>query len=205
MLAALSMALFLWYRRRHPTPATLTSITDPSTTAPSSAASDSATATEKALRGGAGSSAQDCSWCYIAESGVCKWCSGEADDDAEEAEDSKRSWSPAARGRLVVETADLKQSGWRSVLNSPSVSRNPSPRGGGRSPVDSVMGRERERERSPGGGRSPGGSITGNGKRSFRPGGIYEVPSATVALPERPASVLVKERDDITELERGRR
>lgn len=78
---------------------------------------------------------------------------------------------------------DVKQNGWVSVLNSPSGSGYNTPRRT-MSPAGSGCNTPR-RTKSPSGSVhtlvapvspvSPGGSLTG--KRSFRPGGIYEVAS----------------------------
>ena len=57
-----------------------------------------------------------CSWCYISETGMCKWCSsGEEEDIVDNGENEWR-WSG---GNLFI---DAKQTGWRSVINLPDIS-----------------------------------------------------------------------------------
>jgi len=86
----------------------------------------------------------------------CAWCyiaDGQCMWCSGDARDDDDDDSPE-RPKLQVEIADLKHSGWRCVLNSPAAAPVRYPQRAG-SP--SVAGLER--------------------KRSFRPGGIYEIPA----------------------------
>ncbi|CCX07752.1 hypothetical protein FPQ18DRAFT_65995 [Pyronema domesticum] len=133
-----------------------------------------------------------CSWCYISDKELCKWCSGEADDEDINHHTSERKRSE--KGRLFLDT---KQNGWRSAINSPDVtprgsvigSGTTTPAPGAAGPAHQNTGREGVRSISPQISinetlNTPGGSV--QGKRSFRPGGIYEVQQAAeVAIPGR--------------------
>ena len=112
-----------------------------------------------------------CSWCYISETGMCKWCSGEAEDIVD---DGDSEWNRGGGGNLFI---DYQQNGWRSVINLPDIS-----------PGGSL---KRENSTSPSrGSRSPGAATRGARatlanstttttttvpKRSFRGDGIYQV------------------------------
>lgn len=203
-ISIILMAFYLWYRRwqlRHSTaaPQLTTDAPEQGNRPPES-------------------DATGCSWCYIAEDKVCKWCSGEAEDEDEGSARIRRSllvgmadlqqsgWrsvltsptydrapSPRVGGGLFVEMADLKQSGWRSVLDATSTHcRSPSPRGK-RTPVDSVVEQKRE---CADGGRNPVDRVTG--KTSLRLGGTYEV--AMTCLPQEPGRV--RRKNDSLEVER---
>jgi len=52
--------------------------------------------------------ATDCAWCYISEAKLCKWCSGEADEEMEEYKGEK----------MLVDEWAAGEHGWRSVLGS---------------------------------------------------------------------------------------
>jgi hypothetical protein len=164
ILSAIAMGVFLCYRRRR----AIEAATDPGPPSESSSGK------------GPPSISSECSWCYIAENKVCIWCAGQARD-----EDYKYD---ARRGRLYVDTMDLKNSGWRSALSFPAPNRNASPQGN-QSHVNAIS-RKRSQEE-----KSPGSSITG--KRSFKPGGIYEIPT----IPLGPAAVC-RVNDEIMEIER---
>jgi hypothetical protein len=122
LLSAIAMGVFLWYHRRHvPAPA-------PEQVQPSGFNDEKRRSHSgfEDIEIGAPQrpppAAVQCSWCYIAENKLCKWCAGEAQDEDDYVQD-------AGRGKLLVDTTDLKHSGWRSVLNSPAPSRNPTPPG----------------------------------------------------------------------------
>lgn len=183
LLSAMAMTLCLWCRRRR------RGRRGRRRTYTKSNRASTATVIAESTADGSGKRpllalASQCSWCYIAESKVCKWCAGEAEDVCDNKSDSLREG-------LYVSCADLKYNGWRSVLHTPAPSRTRSP-AAPRSP-----------ERSFGSLSSlsticPGGSTVA--KKSFRPSGVYEV--HTKPLPEYPSAVVVRVVDEIRELKR---
>lgn len=118
-----------------------------------------------------------CSWCYISESGVCKWCAGTSEPEAADAV------SAMPQRQLFVEAVDLKEFGWRSALSSPVPSGHNTPRMA-RSPVGSIRSGRESRS------ASPAASVAA-GKRSFKPGGIYEI-APPPALAEPPKTLQTK-------------
>jgi hypothetical protein len=118
LLSAIGMGVFLWYHRRHVTVAAPeqppSGFNDEKRSSPHPGFEDIEIEAPQRPP-----PARQCSWCYIAENKLCKWCAGEAQDDEDHVQD-------AGRGRLHVDTTDLRHNGWRSVLSSPAPSRPPS-------------------------------------------------------------------------------
>ncbi|KAF8537951.1 hypothetical protein BDD12DRAFT_806546 [Trichophaea hybrida] len=178
VFGALSMLLFLWYLRRYPNPG-VTSYPKPNI--------------ERTMPEDKPSSSQlECSWCYISENDLCKWCSGEAqdryDEDEDEDDDDIRRGKKGKELRLFLDT---RQNGWKSAIISPE-----------RSPVASVDGDRAWTlavlNMRDGGIKSPNrtdGRVSpvdsASGKKSFKPGGIYEVQSWK-EMPEAPRRAVVK-------------
>ncbi|KAI5820738.1 hypothetical protein BZA77DRAFT_83764 [Pyronema omphalodes] len=137
----------------------------------------------------AGISQTQCSWCYISDQGLCKWCSGEASDDEDV------TYKRSEQTGLFLK--DTKHNGWRSAImdGMPSARGSVAPSVSGAStPAPVIMGREGREGRD-------GRCIPQMqqmvvdtqiqtqtqvlGKRSFRPGGIYEVQPSGVSVPEK--------------------
>ncbi|KAF8244839.1 hypothetical protein K440DRAFT_635774 [Wilcoxina mikolae CBS 423.85] len=176
VFGALSMLLFLRYLRRYPN-SRVTSYPKPDI--------EQITPEDKPS-----SSQLECSWCYISENDLCKWCSGEAQDhyDEDEDDDGIRRGKKGKELRLYLDT---RQNGWKSAIISPE-----------RSPVTSVDGDRAwtlavlsVRDglvKSPNkmeGSVSPVDSVSG--KKSFKPGGIYEV-QPQKEMPGAPRKAVVK-------------
>jgi hypothetical protein len=177
VFGAISMLLFLWYLRRYPNPKAASH--------PKSSPESSIT-----LTGEKPSSSQlECSWCYIAENNLCKWCSGEAqdhyEDDDDDDDDRRR------KGKQLRLFLDTRQNGWKSTIISPERSLETSV-DGDRAWTLAVLSMKEGGVQGPNkidGRISPVESVTG--KKSFRPGGIYEV-QPQQEMPEAPKKAVVK-------------